>query len=305
VTDTYPRRRRARRGTYSIVAHDPATGAVGVAVQSHWFSVGSLVTWAEAGVGAVATQANVDVSYGPRALELLRGGATAAEAVAELSGDDAAFRQLGIVDAAGRAAAHTGPQCMSYAGHRVGEHHACQANLMASAEVWPAMSEGFSSAEGSLTRRLLAALDAGEAAGGDVRGRQSAAILVVPGEGKPWEAIVELRVEDHPDPLGELSRLVTLHDAYVLAGEGDWLVSEGRHAEASERYVVAYDLAPDNTELRFWAGLSLLHQGDEDAGIAHLRAVVDGHPGWADLLGRLGPETAPSAALALRRLGLG
>jgi uncharacterized Ntn-hydrolase superfamily protein len=305
LTDTFPRPRRARRGTYSIVAHDPATGALGVAVQSHWFSVGSLVTWAEAGVGAVATQANVDVSYGPRALAAMRGGASAAEALALLTAGDADFRQLGVVDARGGAAAHTGPECMTFAGHAVGDGFACQANLMAGDEVWPAMAAAYEAADGSLTRRLLAALDAGDAAGGDVRGRQSAAILIVPATGEPWDRIVELRVEDHRDPLGELRRLVGLHDAYVLAGEGDWLVGQGDHDAAAERYVQAYELAPDNAELRFWAGLSLVLMGDDDAGLDHVRAVIDQHAGWGELLGRLTPETAPAAEGVRARLGLG
>jgi uncharacterized Ntn-hydrolase superfamily protein len=305
MTDTFPRRRRARRGTYSIVAHDPATGAMGVAVQSHWFSVGSLVTWAEAGVGAVATQANVDVSYGPRALELLRGGATAQQALEALTAVEADFRQLGIVDPHGGAAAHTGAECMAFAGHQVGDGVACQANLMAGEAVWPAMASAFTDAEGSLTRRLLAALDAGDGAGGDVRGRQSAAIVVVPAAGKPWDRIVDLRVEDHRDPLGELRRLVGLHDAYVLAGEGDWLVGEGDHAGAAERYVQAYELATDNAELRFWAGLSLVAMGDHDAGLGHVRAVIAENAGWGELLRRLTPDTAPSAAEVRARLGLG
>lgn len=291
--------------TYSIVAHDPRSGALGVAVQSHWFSVGSLVTWAEAGVGAVATQANVDVSFGPRALELLRGGASAAEAVAALTGTDAAFRQLGIADAGGGAAAHTGEECMAFAGQSVGDGLACQANLMATEAVWPAMAEAFSESAGDLARRLLAALDAGEAAGGDVRGRQSAAILVVPATGAPWERTVDLRVEDHPEPLQELRRLAGLQDAYVLAGEGDWLVGEGEHVAAARLYVQAYDLAPDNLELRFWAGLSHFAMGDEDEGIGHLRAVIDRHAGWGELLRRLTPETAPAALAARTRLGLG
>lgn len=305
MTDTFPRPRRARRGTYSIVAHDPESGAMGVAVQSHWFSVGSLVTWAHAGVGAVATQANVDVSYGPRALKLLSDGATAAEALGALTAQDASFRQVAIVDAGGAAAAHTGAQCMAFAGHVVGDGFACQANLMAGEEVWPAMAEAFTAAPGSLTRRLMAALDGGDAAGGDVRGRQSAAILVVPGSGEPWERIVELRVEDHRDPLGELRRLVGLHDAYVLAGEGDWLVGTGDHEGAARRYLEAYELAPENAELRFWAGLSMFATGDEDGGLGHVRAVVDRHPGWGELLGRLAPHTAPAAAEVRRRLRLG
>jgi uncharacterized Ntn-hydrolase superfamily protein len=305
VTDTFPRPRRARRGTYSIVARDPESGAMGVAVQSHWFSVGSLVTWAQAGVGAVATQANVDISYGPRALELLREGAAAGEALSALTAADADFRQVAIVDARGDAAAHTGPECMPFAGHVVGDGFACQANLMAGEEVWPAMAEAFAAAPGSLTRRLLAALDAGDAAGGDVRGRQSAAIVVVPASGQAWERIVDLRVEDHPDPLAELRRLVGLHDAYVLAGEGDWLVGEGDHLGAAQRYVEAYELAPENAELRFWAGISLFAMGDQEAGLGHVRAVVERHRGWGELLGRLTPETAPAATEVRRRLGLG
>jgi uncharacterized Ntn-hydrolase superfamily protein len=307
VSDTYPRLRRARRGTYSIVAFDPETGATGVAVQSHWFSVGALVTWAEAGVGAVATQANVDVSFGPRALELLREGAPAADALAALTGDveHAAVRQVALVDARGGAAAHTGSGCMAFAGHVVGADHACQANLMASDAVWPAMSAAFTAADGSLTRRLLAALDAGEAAGGDVRGRQSAALLVAPGQGAPWERIVDLRVEDHPEPLAELRRLVGLHDAYVLAGEGDWLGGEGDHAAAAAKYVEAYELAPDSTELEFWAGLSLVQVGERERGLAHVRATIAQHAGWEELLRRLEPDTAPAAAEVRAALGLG
>jgi uncharacterized Ntn-hydrolase superfamily protein len=304
ASSTYPRRRPQRPGTYSIVAVDPDTGAAGVAVQSHWFSVGSLVTWAQPGVGAIATQANINVSFGPDGLEHLRGGAPAAEVVTALVAADpfAAVRQLAVADARGGVAAHTGEECMPYAGHVVGEHHACQANLMAGPEVWPAMSAGFQETGGGLTERLLAALDAGEAAGGDVRGRQSAAILVVPGAGEPWETIVDLRVEDHPDPLAELRRLVRLHDAYVIAGEGDELAGEGRHDEAADRYLDAYHRAPGVTELEFWAGLSLLQQGATEAGLAHLRATIEAHAGWRELLDRLEPHTAPTAAEARRLL---
>jgi uncharacterized Ntn-hydrolase superfamily protein len=305
--DTYPRPRRARRGTYSIVAHDPSTGAVGVAAQSHWFSVGALVTWAEPGVGAVATQANVDVSLGPCALELMRGGASSGEALAALTADaaHARTRQVAAIDAQGRAAAHTGDGCMAYAGHAVGSGHACQANIMDDDTVWSAMSDAFVASVGqSLTRRLLAALDAGEAAGGDVRGRQSAAILVAPGQGEPWERIVDLRVEDHPEPLHELRRLVGLHDAYVLAGEGDWHVSEGEHAAAARKYVAAYEAAPACVELEFWAGLSLIQAGETERGLRHLHAAIAKHQGWAELLRRLEPDTAPAAQQAREALGL-
>ncbi len=308
MSDTYPRMRRARRGTYSIVAFDPETGAVGVAVQSHWFSVGALVTWAEPGVGAVATQANIDVSLGPRALGLMRGGASAPEAIAALTQDaeHAASRQVAAIDARGTAAAHTGDACMACAGHTVARDHACQANIMDNETVWGAMSQAFSASAGqSLTRRLLAALDAGEAAGGDVRGRQSAAILIAPGQGEPWERIVDLRVEDHPEPLVELRRLVGLHDAYVLAGEGDWHVSEGDHAAAATKYVDAYETAPECVELEFWAGLSLVQVGETDRGLDHVRAAIAKHKGWEELLRRLEPDTAPAAAQARAALGLG
>jgi uncharacterized Ntn-hydrolase superfamily protein len=301
---TYPRSRAPRQGTYSIVAFDPETGAVGVAVQSHWFSVGGLVTWAEPGVGAVATQANVDVSYGPNGIARMRDGASAPEALAALTAADqhAVVRQVAMVDAAGRVAAHTGVECMPDAGQTVGEHHSCQANMMSGPEVWPAMSAAFEAGAGGLTSRLLAALDAGEEAGGDVRGRQSAAILVVPGSGEPWEKIVELRVEDDPEPLRELRRLVELHDAYVVAGEGDELAGEGRHEEAAAKYLEAHERAPAATELEFWAGLALIQRGDRDAGLAHVRATIAESAGWRELLDRLEPHTSPIAAETRRLL---
>ena len=277
---------------------------MGVAVQSHWFSVGSLVVWAQAGVGAVATQANVEVSYGPMGLEGMRAGAPASETLQSLVRADAqaAVRQVAMVDSRGQAAAHTGGDCMDFAGHVVGEHHSCQANLMDSGAVWPAMSEAFTESAGGLTERLLAALDAGEAAGGDVRGRQSAAILVVPSDGSPWETIADLRVEDHPEPLIELRRLAGLHDAYVLAGEGDRLAGEGDHAAAAAMYVSAFERAPGCVELEFWAGLALVQIGDGDRGVAHLRSAIAAHPGWRALLERLGPDAAPAAGAARRLL---
>jgi uncharacterized Ntn-hydrolase superfamily protein len=304
--ETFPRPRPGRRGTYSIVARDPETGAVGVAVQSHWFSVGSLVSWVEPGVGAVATQANVEVAYGPRVLALLRDGRPAAEALAELTAADAlaSVRQVAVVDAAGRVAAHTGAGCMPCAGHATGDGFSCQANMMAAAEVWPAMAGAFAAAGGSLPRRLLAALDAAEAAGGDVRGRQSAALLVAPATGEPWQRIVDLRVEDHPDPLAELRRLLGLHDAYVLAGEGDRLSGEGRLGEAADRYVAASDLAPESVELAFWAGLSLVARGEEERGVARVRQAIERHAGWAQLLRGLDVAASPGIERTRQLLGL-
>lgn len=290
--------------TYSIVARDAQSGELGVAVQSHWFSVGPIVPWARPGVGAVATQANVEVSYGPRALELLERGADSRQALDQLVAEDpgAASRQVAVLDAAGRVAVHTGEAAMAFAGHVTGEAVSCQANMMASARVWPAMLEAFNSADGSLTRRLLAALDAAEAEGGDVRGRQSAAILVVPGRGEPWEKVVSLRVEDHPDPLPELNRLIALHYAYTQANRGDELTNQGRHDEAAEAYRQASELAPENDELRFWAGLGYAQAGDLDTAVRLVSESIAQRPGWRDLLERLTPDQAPSAAAVRERL---
>jgi uncharacterized Ntn-hydrolase superfamily protein len=290
--------------TYSIVARDAATGELGVAVQSHWFAVGPIVPWARPGVGAVATQANVEVRHGPRGLGLLEAGADAPDALARLLSEDpgADGRQVAIVDAAGRVAAHTGPGCIPFAGHVTGEGVSCQANIMAGERVWPAMLETFGATDGSLTVRLLAALDAAEEAGGDIRGRQSAAILVVPGEGDWWETVISLHVEDHPEPLRELRRLVELHAAYALAGDADELVNEGRHEEAGRLYQQAGALAPDSHELRFWAGLGAAQAGEIDRGLVDVREAIAMQPGWRALLERLPAEVAPSAAAVLARL---
>jgi uncharacterized Ntn-hydrolase superfamily protein len=296
---------RARQGTYSIVARDADTGELGVAVQSHWFSVGPIVPWAASGVGAIATQAFAEVSYGPQALELLGEGLRAEDALARLVEADpgSAGRQVAIVDARGDVAVHTGPSCIAFAGHSIGAGVSCQANMMASDRVWPAMLDAFDAASGSLAARLLAALDAAEAEGGDARGRQSGAILVVPGEGEWWKTLVSLRVEDHPEPLAELRRLLRLHDAYELAGQADELVNQGRHDEAAVLYRRASELAPDNHELRFWAGLGVAQAGDLDAGVAQVLAAIEQHPGWRELLGRLPGDVAPSASAVLAAIG--
>jgi uncharacterized Ntn-hydrolase superfamily protein len=290
--------------TYSIVARDPDTGELGVAVQSHWFSVGPIVPWARPGVGAVATQANVEVAYGPRALDLLERGMSAPGALKRLLAEDplSASRQVAIVDARGEVAAHTGNACMAFAGDVQGDAVSCQANIMASAEVWPAMLRAYAGAQGGLSARLLAALNAAEATGGDLRGRQSAAILVVPAAGEPWATVMALRVEDHPDPLGELARLAKLDEAYRVAGEGDERLAEGRHDEASELFQRACELAPESDELRFWAVLGAANVGDMDAALAHVRAAIEVHPGWLELLRRLTPEFAPSAPAVLAAL---
>ena len=295
--------------TYSIVARDPDTGELGVAVQSHWFSVGSIVTWARPGIGAVATQANAEAAYGPRALDLLADGVPAPDALAQLVAADPGgpSRQVAVVDAAGRVGVHTGPKCIAQAGHIAGEGVSCQANIMASERVWPAMLDAFAASAGSgtLTFRLLDALDAAEREGGDLRGRQSAAILVVPAEGEPWRALVSLRVEDHPDPLAELRRLVRLHEAYGLAGEADELLNAGRHDEAACLYVKASECVPDSHELLFWAGLGTAQAGNLEAGVAKVQRAIALQPSWRELLPRLPAELAPAAPDVLARLAAG
>jgi uncharacterized Ntn-hydrolase superfamily protein len=284
--------------TYSMVARDPATGELGVGVQSHWFSVGSVVTWGRAGVGVVATQSMAEPAYGPRLLDRLEAGEEPRAALdAEVAADEGErLRQVAVVDSAGEVAVHTGEGCIPYAGDVVGESFSAQANMMATEGVWPAMAEAFEGADGPLARRLLTALEAGEAAGGDVRGRQSAALLVVPDGGEPWRRTIELRVEDHPEPLEELSRLLTVSDAYRLASRAEELGAAGRFEEAGESGRRALELAPDNPELQFWSGLALAHQGQVELGVALVKRAIDVNPGWRDLLGRLSHEIAPGAA---------
>jgi uncharacterized Ntn-hydrolase superfamily protein len=281
--------------TYSIVARDSGTGEIGVAVQSHWFSVGPVVPWAEAGVGAVATQSLVEISYGPLGLELMRAGKSAPEALAALVAADSseAVRQVAIIDASGRVAAHTGARCIAHAGHEVGNGFSVQANLMASDRVWPAMAEAFTRASGDLAERMLAALDAAEAEGGDIRGRQSAALLIVSGEptGRPWvDRTFDLRVEDHPQPLAELRRLVVINRAYARMNRGDELVAEQRLEEAMIEYAAAARLAPDVIELPFWHAVTLASIGRVEESLPIFRRVFAAEPVWATLTPRLVPS---------------
>jgi uncharacterized Ntn-hydrolase superfamily protein len=278
--------------TYSIVARDPATGELGVAVQSHWFAAGYDVGWAEAGVGAVATQASVEVAHGPNGLALLREGRSAAEAVsAVLAGDEgAAHRQVAIVDAHGRAGAHTGTSCIPEAGHRLGDGFSVQANMMLRDSVWDAMHDAFAGASGDLAHRLLAALDAAEAEGGDVRGRQAAGIDVVraaPTE-RPWEdVLLHLHVDDHPDPLTELRRLVDLKAAYDHLDRSEQRALEGDPAAAAAERAAALRLAPEATEIAFWSGVQQAAEGRLDDARRTLRPALAEHDRWAELLRRL------------------
>jgi uncharacterized Ntn-hydrolase superfamily protein len=256
--------------TYSIVARDKETGELGVAVQSHWFSVGSIVTWARAGVGAIATQAMAEVSYGPLGLELMSSGKTASEALEALLKSDpkSDTRQVAFVDSEGNPAVHTGKKCIPYAGHVKGDHFTCEANLMRNGTIWGAMANDFGKTSSVRKRdklpfaeRLISALEAAEEAGGDVRGKQSAAILVVSPEIAPnsWSGrLIDLRVEDSTAPLPELKRLLRLHRAYEWANKGDDLLSANKFEESSKAYEKAGKFAPDLEELEFWQGVSLV-----------------------------------------------
>ncbi len=278
--------------TFSIVARDSVTGELGVAVQSHYFSVGPIVPWAEAGVGAVATQSLVLVDYGPHGLELMRKGVSAPEALDQLVKADSARdgRQVAMIDAHGRVAAWTGPKCIPFAGQHAGAHYSAQANLMANDRVWPAMARAFEHAHGDLAERLLQALEAAQAAGGDVRGMQSAALVVVKaeGSGKPWaDRLFDLRVEDSPQPIKELRRLVRLRRAYNEEDAGDNAISAQQPAEAMRHYEQAMKLAPDVVELQFWAAVSMFANGREQEALPIFRRVFAREARWAPLIPRL------------------
>lgn len=281
--------------TYSIVAYDAATGQLGVAVQSHWFSVGPIVPFVEPGVGAVATQSFVDSRYGPLGLELMRTGRTAEEALAALVSTDTgeAVRQVAMVDASGRVAAHTGSLAVQAAGHHVGDGYSVQANMMESETVWPAMARAFETAEGDLADRMMAALEAAQAEGGDIRGKQSAALIVARAEGTglPWQdRLFDLRIDDHPEPIAELRRLVRMQRAYNAMNAGDAFVTAGDMAAALEQYDIAMSLLPDeatNGEAPFWVGITLVGNGDVEEAIPFLKRAQAQDERWAELVTRL------------------
>jgi uncharacterized Ntn-hydrolase superfamily protein len=268
--------------TYSIVAFDRATGELGVAVQTRWFAVGSGVPWLRPGVGAIATQSFVDVRYGHDGIELLAAGRTPEEALAELIAADAdpGIRQVGIVDAAGRAAAHTGVDCVEAAGHLLGDGVAVQANMMERPTVWPAMLRAYEAADGDLAARLMAALRAAEAEGGDVRGRQSAALVVVPGrpDARPWEVRFDVRVDDAAAPLDELERLLRLARAYEVLDRGFEALAVGEQTAARAFFEEAAALAPDDDQLRLWLALAVFDSGDEERGRRLYRSALAAEP---------------------------
>ena len=278
--------------TFSIVARDPATGELGVAVQSHWFSVGPIVPWAEAGVGAVATQSFVDPSYGKNGLELMRAGKSAPDALKELLEKDEGreVRQVAMIDAQGRVDAWTGKNDIQAAGHIVGKNFSVQANLMLNDKVWPAMARAFETTKGDLADRMLAALDAAQAVGGDIRGRQSAAIIVVSGKptGQAWkDRTFDLRVDDSPQPLLELRRLVKLQRAYNHMNAGDLAVEKKDNEGALREYGAAEKLVPNSAEMIYWHAVALVNMGRVDESLPLFRRVFAMDRNWITLTPRL------------------
>jgi len=278
--------------TFSIVARDPATGELGVAVQSHWFSVGSIVAWAEAGVGAVATQSFVDPSYGKNGLDMMRAGKSAPDTLKELLEKDEGreVRQVAMIDAQGRVDAWTGKNDIQSAGHIVGKDFSVQANLMLNDKIWPAMARAFENTKGDLADRMLAALDAAQAAGGDIRGRQSAAIVVVTGKptGQAWkDRTFDLRVDDSPEPLVELRRLVTLQRAYNHMNAGDLAVEKKDNEGALREYGAAEKLVPNNAEMIYWHAVALVNMGRVDESLPLFRKVFATDRNWITLTPRL------------------
>ncbi|HKW72352.1 MAG TPA: DUF1028 domain-containing protein [Candidatus Dormibacteraeota bacterium] len=289
--------------TYSIVARDRQTGEFGVAVQSHYFQVGPVVPWAIAGVGAVATQSMVNVSFGPLGLDYMRAGYTATQALkALLAGDtEPERRQVSLVDASGDVATHTGAKCIPAAGHRIGDGFSVQANLMEKDTVWDAMFEAYTRSKEPIAERMLAALDAAEAEGGDIRGKQSAAMLVVTGKptGKSWEdRTIDLRVDDSPEPLPELRRLLHIRRSLQAHREADAISQGGDKKAAAEKRVRALGIAPELIEMRFWTGLSLVEAGDLDEGTRLIAEAVDKDRRWLETLKRLVIADRLSADLA-------
>jgi uncharacterized Ntn-hydrolase superfamily protein len=271
---------------------DKQTGALGAAVQSHWFSVGSNVIWAESGVGAVCTQSFIEPSYGPLGLDLMRAGKSAGEALAGLIKADKgeSVRQVAMVDAQGRVAAHTGTNCIPEAGNYVGDGFSCQANLMLKNTVWNAMAKAFESTKGELVDRLMAALEAAEGEGGDIRGKQSAAIIVVRAKsaGVWWkDRIYDLRVEDNPAPLVELKRLIRLNKAYNFMNTGDELLTENKTEAAMKSYTKAMDMYPDNAEMVFWPAVTLASTGKVAESLPLFKKVFALDSNWAILVPRL------------------
>lgn len=277
--------------TYSIVAIDHQAELMGAAVQSHFFAVGSVISWARAGVGVVATQSLVKPEYGPRALSLLEHGLSPSEVLSMLTSVDEAadVRQVAVLSPTG-AVAHTGARCIPEAGHISKPGFTAQANMMKNTGVPEAMAHAFEATAGGLAHRMTAALAAAEAQGGDIRGRQSAALVLVSTKNqtevrkaKP----LELRVDDHPEPVEELQRLLRLHEAYADIEAGDDALAENDFVEAGRLYQRAREAAPDNLEMRFWEAMGRAAAGDIDTARVVLKQLDGQDRCWRELAHRL------------------
>ncbi|ELR71569.1 hypothetical protein C900_02484 [Fulvivirga imtechensis AK7] len=279
--------------TYSIVARDPETGEMAVGVQSHWFSVGTVVSWGEAGVGVVATQSFVNKSFGPLGLQLLKDGKTANEALKILlrSDEGREVRQVAIVDARGNVATHTGDKCIAYAGHQQGENYSVQANMMLTKEVWPAMADAYEKSSGlPLAERVIIALEAAEKAGGDIRGKQSAALLVVKGQPvkNSWDdPMINLRVDDHTNPVEELKRLLKVYRAYEHMNKGDLAVEVGDMSLALQEYGKAQSMFPHNLEMQYWTAVTLANNHRIEEALPIFERVFRENENWRELTRRL------------------
>lgn len=281
--------------TYSIVARDAETGEMAVGVQSHWFSVGTGVSWGEAGVGVVATQSFTNKSFGLRGLALLKEGKTPQQALDILLNDDEGkdVRQVAILDAQGRVAAHTGVKCIQFAGDKQGVNYSVQANMMLNSTVWGAMAKAFEGSAGKpLAERVLLALEAAEGQGGDIRGRQSAALIVVDGKksDEPWNNHkIDLRVDDSAAPLPELGRLYNVKLAYEHMNAGDVAVENGDMAKALEEYGAAEEMFPDNLEMKYWKAVALANNSRLDEALPIFWMIFSKDKNWKELSKRLVP----------------
>lgn len=293
--------------TFSIVCYDSATGQFGAAVQSHWFRVANVI-WAEPGVGAIATQSFSDYRYGLLGLEMMRTGKTAKETLAGLLASDPgeAVRQVGMIDAHGGVVAHTGSKCIAEAGHRTGPNYSVQANLMLKNTVWDAMAKAFENTKGDLADRMMAALEAAQGEGGDIRGKQSAAMIVVAAKpsGLPWQdRLVDIRVDDSPEPLTELRRLLTITRAYDKMDQGDNYVTEKKFDEAGAAYAEAARLDPNNVEILFWHAVTLAYNGQTERSLPIFKEVFAKAPIWRELVPRLvKPELLPNDPKLIERI---
>ena len=287
--------------TFSIVARDPATGDLGVAVQSHWFAVGAGVTWAEPGVGAIATQSFAEPAYGRKGLLRMKAGEGAKAALAALLAEDPRrdVRQVAFVDGKGEVAAHTGAANLAYAGDRQGAGYSVQANIMANDRVVPAMAAAYEQATGDLADRMLAALRAAQDAGGDLRGCQSAAMLIVkgtPSDEPSHDTLVDLRVDDAADPIGELTRLLAVQRVYDHMNAGDRAVEAGDVAGARDHYGAAARAMPDSAEVRYWQAVGLATAGAVAGALPIFAAVFTEDRRWVELTRRLQPAAVPATA---------